>query len=294
MLLCIDLFLFCIIHNCRLTLIPPQPARYQFPNFQTRLRSFIDGRIILCKTNSDPIWFWLAVRCWPKRIRSGSKPVFKNHPARFWPMLPQPIRVRCESDPAYLLGCLSSGMFTGLFVLRHVYWVVCPPACLLGCLSSDMFTGLFVLRHVYWVVSPLACLLGCLSSGMFTGLFVLGHVYWVVCPSVMFTGLCVLRHVYWVVCPRTCLLGCLSSGMFTGLFVLGHVYWVVCPRTCLLGCLSSVTFTGLFVLRHVYWVVCPPSCLLGCLSSDKQKRRDCDSPIAHWSFFYHSLLFSEG
>ena len=31
-----------------------------------------------------------------------------------------------------------------------------------------------------------------------------------------------------------------------------------------------------------------------CLSSDKQKRRDCDGPIAHWPFFYHSFLFFEG
>ena len=30
------------------------------------------------------------------------------------------------------------------------------------------------------------------------------------------------------------------------------------------------------------------------LSSDKQKRRDCNSPIAHWAFFYHSFLFIEG
>ena len=33
---------------------------------------------------------------------------------------------------------------------------------------------------------------------------------------------------------------------------------------------------------------------LYCLFSDKWKRRDCDSPIAHRPFFYHSLLFIEG
>ena len=30
-----------------------------------------------------------------------------------------------------------------------------------------------------------------------------------------------------------------------------------------------------------------------CLSLDKQKRKDCDSPIAHWPFFYHAFLFIE-
>ena len=30
------------------------------------------------------------------------------------------------------------------------------------------------------------------------------------------------------------------------------------------------------------------------LSSDKQKRRNCDSPIARWPFFYYSFLFVEG
>ena len=31
-----------------------------------------------------------------------------------------------------------------------------------------------------------------------------------------------------------------------------------------------------------------------CLSHEKQKRRDCDGSIAHWSFFYYSFLFIEG
>ena len=31
-----------------------------------------------------------------------------------------------------------------------------------------------------------------------------------------------------------------------------------------------------------------------CLSSDKQKRRNCDGPIAHWPFFYYSFVFIEG
>ena len=30
-----------------------------------------------------------------------------------------------------------------------------------------------------------------------------------------------------------------------------------------------------------------------CVSSDKQKRRNCDSPTAHWPFFYYSFLFIE-
>ena len=42
---------------------------------------------------------WLC-QVWAKRIRSGSKPVCEKHPARFWPLLPGPIRTGCESDPA--------------------------------------------------------------------------------------------------------------------------------------------------------------------------------------------------
>ena len=30
------------------------------------------------------------------------------------------------------------------------------------------------------------------------------------------------------------------------------------------------------------------------LSSDKQKRRNCDGPVAHWPFFSYSFLFIEG
>ena len=72
-----------------------QTARYQFPTF--RLGSVFPqtSRIILCKTSPDPVWFWLI-----KRIRSGSKPVCNNHPARFWPLLPS----RSSPNAACLLS----------------------------------------------------------------------------------------------------------------------------------------------------------------------------------------------
>ena len=63
-----------------------QPARYQFPTF--RLGSVLPqtSQIIVCKTSrfsSGCLCQLLAKRIW-----SGRKPVCKNHPARFWPMLP--------------------------------------------------------------------------------------------------------------------------------------------------------------------------------------------------------------
>ena len=62
------------------------------------------SQIILCKTSLDPIWVWLTVWFWAKWIWSGSKPVCKNHPACFWPILPS------QSG----LDRIGSGMFTGL------------------------------------------------------------------------------------------------------------------------------------------------------------------------------------
>ena len=57
-------------------------------DFQTRFRSSTDVSIILCKTRPDPISFWLIVSGLPKGSGPEAKPVCRNHPARFWPMLP--------------------------------------------------------------------------------------------------------------------------------------------------------------------------------------------------------------
>ena len=91
-----------------------RPVRCYFPTF--RLGSVLPqmSRIISCKTSPDPIQFWLIVpglgqrdpvRKQAKGIRSGSKPVCRNHPARFWPVLPG----RSGPDANRI---------------RHVYWGV--------------------------------------------------------------------------------------------------------------------------------------------------------------------------
>ena len=76
-------------------------------HFQTRFPSSTDvtDNIVQNQSGSDSV---LAdcVRFWAKRIRSGSKPVCKNHPARFRPMLPS------QSGP-------------DANRIRHVYRVTC-------------------------------------------------------------------------------------------------------------------------------------------------------------------------
>ena len=170
--MCVHVFMYsCVLPSIITIIDPPATSPLSVSHFQTRLRSCPD-HIVQNHFGSDLV---LAdcVRFWP----NGSGPEASRSATIIRPASDQ----RFQADPGQIR--IGSGMFTGLFVLRHVYWVVCPPACLLGCLSSGMFTGLFVLpacllgclssRHVYWVVCPPACLLGCLSSGMF---------YWVVCP----------------------------------------------------------------------------------------------------------------
>ena len=72
--------------------------------FQTRFRSSTDvpDNTVQNQPGSDLVPAD-CVRFWPKRIRSGSNPVCKNRPARFWPMLPS-----------------RSGPDTNR--IRHVYW----------------------------------------------------------------------------------------------------------------------------------------------------------------------------
>ena len=65
-----------------------EASRCAVSHFETRFRSSADvlDNIAQSQPGSDLV---LAdcVRFWAKRIRSGSKPMCKNHPARFRPML---------------------------------------------------------------------------------------------------------------------------------------------------------------------------------------------------------------
>ena len=65
-----------------------QPVRYHFPTF--RLGSVVPQMswIILQSQPGSVLVLADCVKVLAKRIRSGSKPVCKKHPARFWPMLP--------------------------------------------------------------------------------------------------------------------------------------------------------------------------------------------------------------
>ena len=84
-------------------------------HFQTQFSFFPQtSQIILCKTSPDPTQFWPTAG--PEASRSGSKPVCKTHPARFWPMLPS----RSGPDANRI---------------RHVYWVA-----ILACTSESSVT----------------------------------------------------------------------------------------------------------------------------------------------------------
>ena len=82
-----------------------QPARYQFPHFQTRFRSSTDipDKIVQNQPGHDLVLADCA-RFWQKRIQSGSKPMCKNRPARF-----------CGS-------MLPSRSGPDANRIRHVYW----------------------------------------------------------------------------------------------------------------------------------------------------------------------------
>ena len=70
-----------------------QPACYQFPSFRFGCVLPQTSRIILNKTSPNPNRSGWLCQVLAKRIRSGSRPMCKKHPARFWPMLPS------RSDP---------------------------------------------------------------------------------------------------------------------------------------------------------------------------------------------------
>ena len=75
-----------------------QPARYQFPTFR-RSSTDVSDNIVQNQPGSDFSSGRLC-RSLARRIRSGSKPMCKNHLDRFWPILPS----RSGPDSACLLG----------------------------------------------------------------------------------------------------------------------------------------------------------------------------------------------
>ena len=80
-----------------------QPARYRFHTFR-RSSTDVSDNIVQHQPGSDFSSGRLC-RVLAKRIRSGSKPMCKNHPARLWPMRPS----RSGPDANRI---------------RHVYWEV--------------------------------------------------------------------------------------------------------------------------------------------------------------------------
>ena len=91
-----------------------QSASYQFSTFWLSSVHPQTTRIILCAKPAR-IRFssgWLC-QVLTKRTWSGSKPMCKNHPARFWPMLPS------RSGPEAIR-------------IRHVYWAGSRGECLYG------------------------------------------------------------------------------------------------------------------------------------------------------------------
>ena len=81
-----------------------QPARYQFSTFRFGSVLPQTSRIILCKTSPDPFTFWLIVSGFgqtdPARKQSG----VQEPSGQLLDNASQPVRTRCESDPACLLG----------------------------------------------------------------------------------------------------------------------------------------------------------------------------------------------
>ena len=86
-----------------------QPACYQFPTFRLGLHSSTDGPDHTVQNQAgfnlvlaDCLMFWPTT----EMVWSGCKPVCKNHPARFWPMLPSwsGLDVPFLKGPACLLG----------------------------------------------------------------------------------------------------------------------------------------------------------------------------------------------
>ena len=103
-----------------------QPAGYQFPTLRL-LVAFFHTRpcmVKLRKTSPDPTWFWLT-QILAKWIRSGSKPVCKNHPARFWPT-PDWMRIRCGTFTEYLNAsvrhCLMFNVSHGM-PSQTMWWI---------------------------------------------------------------------------------------------------------------------------------------------------------------------------
>ena len=89
----------------------------------------------------------------------------------------------------------SFALFSGLFILCSILWLVYPLLYPLACLSFALSSGLFTLCSILWLVYPLLYPLVCLSFALSSGLFILCSILWPVyslayCPCfIYFVGL---------------------------------------------------------------------------------------------------------
>ena len=91
-------------HRARFLAERNQPAT-SLPTFRLGCILPQTARIILCKTSPDPICFWLTVSGFghtdPVRKQAGVQGSLGLLLATDFEL----VRIGCESDPAYLLGC---------------------------------------------------------------------------------------------------------------------------------------------------------------------------------------------
>ena len=97
-----------------------EPTRYQFPLSDSVVffHRWPGSYLLLCKTSLGLIRFGWLCQVLAKRIQSGSKPVCKNHLSPVQANASEPIKIKCESDLACLLG--KSKLLVGWWFLPWV------------------------------------------------------------------------------------------------------------------------------------------------------------------------------
>ena len=97
-----------------------EPTRYQFPLSDSVVffHRWPGSYLLLCKTSLGLIRFGWLCQVLAKRIQSGSKPVCKNHLSPLQANASEPIKIKCESDLACLLG--KSKLLVGWWFLPWV------------------------------------------------------------------------------------------------------------------------------------------------------------------------------
>ena len=156
------------------------------------------------------------------------------------------------------MNSLQCTVYTELFALYSVHWILCTVQCTLNCLDCTVYTEFFALYSEHWFVCTVQCTLNSLHCTVFNVQCTLNSLHFTV-----FNVQCTLNSLHCTVNTELlalysvqCTLNSLHCTVYTDLFALYSEHWVACTVQCTLSSLHYTVYSVQCTVYSVHRIVC--------------------------------------